>query len=151
MNFKSSDKEKHPNIKILNHLIAQHKVSVKVSKDVFLGDRKDFPLATLTMDGQSFKIYVDDEYNDFKYNNPILNFCLVLRELEDYKFSDDYLVWCAERYINPSDIKIRDYYSGLDKIYADVTAIMGVVKSYIPDTDFEFAMGEVVVLRKQHK
>ncbi len=151
MNSYRQGKDKYCSIKALNALIIKYKAPVKVSKEIFLGDRKDFPLVILSLDKQSFQLFVDDEYNDFNYNNHILNFCIVLRGLENYKFSGDYLVWCAERYIDASDTKIRTYYMGLDKIYNKIKAILGEINSFIPDNDFEFDMGEVKTLREENR
>ena len=73
-----------------------------------------------------------------------------MRELEDYSFSDDYLLWCAERQFDASNMKLRDYYIDLEKIYTEIETILSEINSFIPAMDFEFGMGEVRVLRKEN-
>jgi len=107
MDLSSQKFKNYPNIKALKDLFIKHKVSVKISDKIFMAGRKDFPLVVLTLGKQSFKLFVEDVYDDFKYNYPILNFCIVLRELENFKFSNDYLLWCAEHHLNASDLKIK--------------------------------------------
>jgi len=141
---------KNSNIKALDHLYRKHKVSIQVSNKIFLTERKEYPQVVLTLSGKSFEIFVDDEYEDFKYNYPILTFCVVLRELEDYNDCCDYLEWCTVRHIDASDSKIRDYYMGLDKIYRTIETILGEINSFIPGMDFDLAMGEVWVLRNEN-
>jgi len=150
MDLNSQKIDEYPNIKALNDLFIKHKVSVKVSDKFFMAGRKDFPLVVLAIGKQSFKLFVEDDYEDFKYNYPILNFCIVLRELEDFKFSNDYLLWCVECHLNASDLKIKNYYKDLDRIYNKIKAVLGKIKSFIPDRDFEFEMGEVKALREKN-
>jgi len=142
--------EQNPNIKELNKIYLKHKVSINVSNKIFLTEKKEYPQVILTLSGKSFKMFVDDEYDDFKYNYPILTFCVVLRELEDYEYCSDYLEWCNVRHIDASDEKIRNYYMGLDKIYNEIEIILGEISSFIPDMDFDFAMGEVRILREEN-
>ncbi len=142
--------EKNSNIKKLNQLIIKHNVTTKVSRQIYLTDRKEYPQVILTLDGKSFKLFVDDEYDDFKYNYPVLSFCVVLRELEDYAYCSDYLEWCTVRHIDAADTKGRDYYMGLDKIFNEIETTLGEINSFIPDMDFEFNMGEVWALRKEN-
>ena len=140
--------EKTPNIKFLNKLILQHQISIQVSSTSCLPSREDYREVTLNLSNQSFTFFVDDEYDDFKYNYPILNLCIVLRELEDYKYANDFLIWCTERHFDASDEKLRVYYISLDKVYNDIESILGEIKSFIPDSAFEFNMGEAWVLRE---
>ena len=142
--------EKYPNIRTLNNLYIKHQVSIQISDEVFLMDKKYYPEVILTLDKKSFRFFVDDEYEDFRYNYPILNFCVVLRELEDYKFSNDYLLWCAERHIDASNLDIREYYMAFNAIYNEIEGIIGKINSFIPDNDFEFGMGEIWILREEN-
>ena len=141
---------KYPNIVALNDLYIKHKIAIQVSKSNLLCEREDYREINMVIGDKSFTFFVDDEYEDFRYNYPLLNFCVTLRELEDYKFSDDYLLWCTERNFEASNMKLRDYYMSLDKIYNEIEAILGGINSYIPSMDFEFSMGEVHVLREEN-
>lgn len=46
----------------------------------------------------------------------LFNILCCLSELEDYKFFNDYFLWCAERRIDASDKNIRVHYMRLDEI-----------------------------------
>ena len=140
----------HPNITALNKLYLKHKASVDVSPSILLCDRPDYRRVSLTISNRLFTLFVDDEYEDFKYNYPLLNFCLVLRELEDYKDADDFLMWCAERHFDASDRKLKDYFIDLGNTFTEIESILGGINSFIPNMDFELSMGEVYILRSEN-
>jgi hypothetical protein len=43
-------------------------IEVDISES--LGSRNDYPLVSFIIDGQAFSLFVDEDYNDFKYNYP---------------------------------------------------------------------------------
>jgi hypothetical protein len=145
----SYDKEKYPEIVALDDLFLKHRVFIKVSPNDYLGSNKDMPSVELTLAGEKFNLYIADDEEDFRYNYPLLNLCVILRDLEDYKFSNDYLLWCQERRIDELDLKAKDYYQQLSGMYKRIEAILGEVKSFVNDSDFDFSMGAVRALRKE--
>lgn len=135
------------NIAALQKILTDFDIKINVNNEIYLDEYKNVKAVELVMQNESFNLFIDDEYDDFVYKNPILNLCIVLRELEDYKFSNDYLIWCAERHIKPQNETARQFYMGLDKIYFEIKLILGEINSFIPSMDFEFDMGEVRILR----
>jgi len=140
----------YPNIKALNDIYVKHHVSVDISKTNFLDTEQLMPEVILRIDGKKFKLYLDDEFDNIKLNYPLLNFCIVLRELEDFKFSNDYQIWCAERNIDAANPEIKAYYIRLGHIYDDIESLLGEINSYISSFDFEFDMGEAHALRNNN-
>ncbi len=141
---------KFPNIEALNKLYIKHHVSVAISKTDFLDHEQLMPKTILQIDDKKFELYLDDEFNNIKLDYPLLNFCIVLRELEDFQFSNNYEIWCKERNIDSSDLKIKSYYHRLDNIYHEIEKLLGSINSYISSFDFEFDMGEAYALRNNN-
>jgi hypothetical protein len=140
--------EKYQEITALNDLYKKYNVSISISTDECLSGDIDYPAVEFSLDRKTFNLFVDDEYSDFKYNYPLLSLCIVLRELESYKFSDDYLQWCKERFFKPEDVQVRDYYMSLALIYKDIEKILGKINSQISDSDFSLSMGAIRQLRE---
>ncbi len=140
---------KYPEIDALNEIYIKYKFEIKVNRNRLLGGNMDYPSATFTLSGKSFDIYLDDELEDLKFNYPLLNLCLVLRELEGYEDAEDYLIWCQDRYFKPENEEIRAYHMSLGETYREVEKIIGKVDSMISDWDFEMGSGASWVLRKK--
>ncbi len=128
----------HPEIQKLKELYQKHKIGISVSDKEFMGGKKDFPAVLFSLNDKTFPLFVDDEFEDFKLNNPLLNLCLVLRELEYYKDTYDYLLWCKELSQDASDIVVLNYYRSLASIYREVENILGEINCPITDYEFEF-------------
>lgn len=136
-------------IHFLEDMLNAHHFSIEFLED-------DFPFTALShrwirfyLDGKSFTLMVDDEYNDFKLNKPVLNFCLVLRELEDYKEEDDILKWCNLKGLKTNESGMLDYYRDLGHLYNEVEFILGVIDPQISSLDFELNAGAAQALRRQ--
>ena len=85
----------YPEIKALSALLNTHKIEIDRTGNS-LPDRSDFLEVTCTINGAYFRVYVDDEYDDLSIQNPALHLCLVLRALEFYHKTTDYLQWCKQ-------------------------------------------------------
>jgi len=72
---------------------------------------------------------------------------LVLRELEIYKESTDFLDWCKTQDVNPDSNELRTYYQELAGIYNEVESKLGKIDSQISDLDFQLNAGTVQELR----
>ncbi len=136
-----------PEIKALQEIYLKHRVEIIVSKTAFLGDNKDYPSVIFTLSGKSFDLFVDDEYSDFKSNRPLLSLCVVLRELDYYSGSQDYLLWCKELNFNPGNTQVLNYYRSLGATYREVEEILEKIDPQITDWDFEMNAGPAYELR----
>jgi len=137
-----------PEISALNNIYINYNVEIQVSRPKCLGDKKDYPSVSLKLGGRTFEMYADDEQDYFTYNYPLLNLCIVLRELEYYIETEDYLVWCTELKLDSTNEQVLAYFRGLATIYREVESIIGKIDSQISDWDFEMGSGAMYALRK---
>ncbi len=135
-------------IQFLQKIYLRYKVSVRVSDTDFLADNKEYPAVVFSLNNTSFKLYVEDEYRDLQIDNPILTLCLILRELENYMYEDDYLEWCKAQILEPANSQVSGYYMKLGSIYMEVEKILGKINSHISNFDFELNAGAAQELRK---
>lgn len=136
-------------INALNNIYINHKVEIWFSTTDFLADNKDYRAVEFKVAEKIFHFYVEDEYDDIRYNYPLLNLCLVLRELEYYIETDDYLIWCNERSLDVKNTVILTHYKNLGTVYREVENIIGKIDSYVSDWDFEMGSGASWELRKK--
>lgn len=139
----------YPEIAALNKIYITHKVEIRFSTTDFLAGNKDYPGVEFKLGGKEFNFYADDEKGDKEFNYPLLNLCLVLRELENYAESTDYLIWSKENYFNPKNEAVLAHFRNLGTIYGEVEKIMGKIESHVSDWDFEMGSGASWELRKQ--
>jgi len=139
----------HPEIDALNNIYMKHKVEIRFSPTDFLAGNEEYRAVVFKLGGKVFNFYVEDDLGDIRYNYPLLNLCLVLRELEGYAYAEDYLIWCQERYLDPKNEAILANYRNLAPIYRDIEGILGTIDSQISDWDFEMGSGPSWELRKQ--
>lgn len=139
----------YPEIDALNNIYVKHNVEIRFSTTDFLVESKGYRAVTFKLGGKVFNFYVEDELDDIRYNYPLLNLCLVLRELEGYAYAEDYLIWCQERYLDPKNEAVLANYRNLATVYRDVEEIMGEINSQVSDWDFEMGSGASWKLRKK--
>ncbi|KAA3611239.1 MAG: hypothetical protein D8M58_14810 [Calditrichaeota bacterium] len=140
---------KFPEIDELNNIFIKHKIEIRFSSSDFLAENEDYRAVEFKVEGKTFNFYVEDENGDIRYNYPLLNLCLVLRELEFYAESDDFLIWCKERYLEPKNEKVLAHFRNLGTIYREVEKILGKIDSQVSDWDFEMGSGPMWDLRKK--
>lgn len=139
----------YPEIDKLNQIYVDHQVVIIADHTRLLGGKKYYPMVEFQLAGKQFEIYVDDQYQDLRLNYPLLNLCLVLRELEGYDWADDLLVWSMERGLDSGDLQVLDFYRELGRIYIQVEAILGKVDPFVSDWDFEMNAGAAQALRHE--
>ncbi len=131
----------------LRELYEKHGIEIVVSKNDFLNNQKDYPAIKITLDGYSFDMYAEDEYNNFQINNPLLTLCVVLRELEDYEYASDYTEWCIHHYFDVKNVQVLAYYRSLARTYREIESLIGKIHGQISDFDFECNAGPMWELR----
>ena len=112
-------------------------------------ENKNYRAVAFKLEDTTFNFYVDDEHDDVRYNYPLLNLCLVLRELEFYADSDDYLLWCKEHTFSPKNNDVLAHFKNLAIVYNGVEKIIGEINSQISDWDYEMGSGASWELRKK--
>lgn len=138
----------YPEIEKLNQIWVKFGVLVKIDRSDDLSGKGYYPLVYFNLGKEKFSLFVDDEYDDFRKNYPILNFCLVLRELEGYEFTSDYEVWCQERFFEKGSDKVKMAFENLKSVTKRAKEILGEIDSCISDWDFEMNTGAAQELRK---
>ena len=112
-----------------------------------LNDKNYYPRAVATFADQSYWLYIDDEYQDFKLPIKELHLCLFLRELEGYAITPDYKEWCHERFLDHELQQVQMAYAQLKEVYTKISMKLGSVDSFVSDFDFELNSGAAQALR----
>lgn len=117
---------------------------IKISKPIeFI--RKDLFFIDLSINDRSWRILVDDEYQDFLKGNNLMNWYLVLNSLELYIETEDILEWSKELYIEEIE-NFLEYYKALAVTYKEIEKKLGKIDSYISSYDYEFRTGAIRAL-----
>lgn len=137
----------YPEIERLRNIHKKYRIRISVFPDQYLANLDYYPAVECIILDQSFSLFVDDEYEDFQIGNPFLSLCLVLRELENYHESSDYLIWSRENNLDASDEQVRGYYMSLSATFRGIEKLIGKVDSQISDYDFGLNAGAARALR----
>lgn len=140
---------KYPEVEALNRIYIDYKVEIHFSTANILDGKEDYREVTLTLASKTFNLFVEDEMDDARLNYPLLNLCLVLRELEHYKESSDFLEWTKDHYLDPKSPEVISHFKNLEAVYTEVEKIIGKIDSQISNWDFEMGSGAAWELRKQ--
>ncbi len=138
----------YPEIEALNQLWVKHRVMIKITREDHLAEKPYYPLVEFQISGKLYKLFIDDEYDDLRYNYPLLNFCLVLRELEGFDLARDPRIWAQERGLDPEHEQVRDYHKYLSIIYQEIEKILIKIHPQVSDWDFEMNAGAAQQLRR---
>jgi hypothetical protein len=117
----------------------QQKYNLKV---IPRGDIKDNLIPVDFISGnKSWYLYLSDEYKDFHPENQLMCIFLVLRTLEDYEESSDFLVWCNQYGLNASHIHWLSYFKELDNRYTEIKNTLGTIDSIISSLEYQLRSG----------
>lgn len=100
----------------------------------------------LRLKGQSWLLYIEDEYGDFSMSNQLACLYLVLRSLEDYEAAEDYLSWCVQYGLNASDNRWLDYFLGLEWLCTEIKEAIGQIEPGISSWDYQHRSGACCAL-----
>ena len=152
----------YPEIEALNQLWVKHRVMIKITREDHLAGWVDRGCCSpahggsadlgkwCAAPGKLYKLFIDDEYDDLRYNYPLLNFCLVLRELEGFDLARDPRIWAQERGLDPEHEQVRDYHKYLSIIYPEIEKILVNIHPQVSDWDFEMNAGAAQQLRRSN-
>jgi len=117
----------------------QQKYNLKV---IPRGDIKDNLIPVDFISGnKSWYLYLSDEYKDFHPENQLMCIFLVLRTLEDYEESSDFLVWCNQYGLNASHIHWLSYFKELGNRYTEIKNTVGTIDSIISSLEYQLRSG----------
>ncbi|CAG5081563.1 hypothetical protein [Parvicella tangerina] len=134
----------YPEIAKLRSFLDGRKVRFKkLKKD----DPYFFPVQ-LKINQHQWKIYIDDEYEDFNSAKPLSCLYLILLALDTYEYAEDYLDWCNQYNLDAANMKWLDYFKELDKIYHEIEDVLGEIDPCISDYDYTLRTGVVDELLK---
>ncbi|MCE7995534.1 MAG: hypothetical protein HEP71_26380 [Roseivirga sp.] len=95
----------------------------------------------LRLKGQSWLLYIEDEYGDFSMRNQLACLFLVLRSLENYEKAEDYINWCVEHDLDASDNRWLDYFLGLEWLHREIKEAIGKIEPGISFRDYQLRSG----------
>ncbi len=136
--------ENYPEIKQLVYYFKLHPLKMKRIQNK---NNEGFVFVEVAIADKKWNVFVDDEYDNFNDENPLLNFYLLLASLEDYQESTDYLDWCKQNMLKTNDFKWLDYYQSLKLIYAEISSYLGTIDSCITPLDYQLSTGVIDVLK----
>lgn len=134
-------------IQELSRFTRKHRIDVKVILDSYLAGNTSFPMVGVKFQDYSFRIFVDDEYDDLKINSKLLAVCIVLRALESYDFAEDYLIWCTQHGFDAAIPEVRNHFQQLGEVVKWFKYNNIPIYSFIADYDFELNAGAAQFLR----
>ena len=126
-------------IKRLRTYFDNHKINIRQSEHPF---KSDFFKVEIQIDGNSWQLFIDDEYRDFSEANQLICLFLVLLALETYEDSDDFLDWCNENNLDSTNSDWLSYYKSLEEIYNQIHESLGSIDCCI--SPYEYYMGMAV-------
>ena len=132
----------------IQRFITENKISIIVNtKDVIISVL--IPVDVFIR-GKMYTIQINDEYNDLAYNNDLLNFILVFRELAIISDTADFLYWCTLHDYDASNSQLLDYYKGLCNHMDEIASCFknNEIDYFVSDLDFQLNSGVIQVLRK---
>ncbi|TCP23643.1 hypothetical protein EV195_108113 [Tenacibaculum skagerrakense] len=109
--------------------------------------RKDLFFVTLSINGNSWKLLIEDEYDDFSETNTLMNWFLVLYNLESYEEAKDIMEWANEINVNPKDF--LDYYRDLGTAYKEIEHQLGKIDAQISSYDYTLRTGVAKALANE--
>ena len=84
--------ELYPEIERLKQYLIDFKINIEKIDNP--DNKADAFWERFSISDYSWNIFIDDEYRHFNEKKQLLNLYLTLVALEEYKESDDYLLWC---------------------------------------------------------
>ncbi len=137
----------YPEINHIHSFIKKYDVVINIINS----DKPQNGLTPLTLKLKNLEhvIYMMDEYDDLRFNNPLLNFVLVFRELELIADSTDYLNWCKQQSIDAHNDVLSAYYADLASALPDIAKCFPDynITSFVSDLDFQLNAGVIQTLR----
>lgn len=140
----NNDTSKYPAIEKLKKYFENNSIAISGEKQFV---RSDLFFVDVSINQQTFKILIEDEYGDFSNTNALINRLLVLISLKLFNETEDILEWSKELNISPSTF--LEYYKSLSNTYQKIESLIGKIDPYISFYDYYNRTGIVRALLKQ--
>lgn len=142
------DSKNNADIANIQSFMLKNDISISINKMDSL--EKDLNPLDLKIQNVVHTIQVYDEYNDLKFENEVLNFILVFRELSIIKESTDFLHWCKLMDADANNTKLLSYYRNICNNMEEITSCFtkNEIHYFISDLDFQLNSGAIQLLRK---
>lgn len=133
----------YPEIAKLQRLFVKNNIAIHV-----LGKAdKDYTFwVDLTVNNNTWKLCVDDEFGDLNDSKPIMGLFLILSTLLDYSDAEDYLDWCKVSNIESND-KWLNYYRSLAQTTRELEQELGSIDPIITQYEYTMNTGVAEALR----
>ncbi|AUC14037.1 hypothetical protein BTO06_02180 [Tenacibaculum sp. SZ-18] len=131
-------------IQKLNSYFFHHIIKISKPTDWI---RTDLFYVKISINNNSWKILVEDEFNDFSSTNKLVNWFLILYNLEHYIKTNDILEWSKEITVAPEDF--LEYYRNLDTISKQIEHQIGTIDAQISSYDYTLRTGVYKELLKR--
>jgi len=141
--------ERYPKIAKIKNFILHEDISISKS-DGDITKHDHLVAMNLKIKNEQYTVFVDDEYEDLKKKDSVLNFILVFRSLAMIDDSSDFLEWCTQNSINPNSTKSLAYYKNICSKIEEIKLLFknNTVDYFISDLDFQLNSGAIQLLRK---
>lgn len=127
---------KYTEIEQLNSYFKNHEIKISKPTNWI---RNDLFYVEVSINNNSSKILIEDEFNDFSSTNKLVNWFLVLYNLEHYIESNDILEWSKEIGVTPKNF--LEYYRDLDTISKQIEHQIGTIDAQISSYDYTLRTG----------
>lgn len=133
-------------IKALSSLLKQFNISFSEVDESFCHGWKSM---SVKIENEIYLLHLDDEYQDLENEIPELTLCVILRNLEEFKDSSDYVNWCKSTGIDQDNPQTKNYFQYLSTVVPKIELIIGEIDSCISNYDFTLNAGEAQKLRQK--
>jgi hypothetical protein len=144
------DLERYPIITKIKNFIEFNRIGISRIKTEKRSKYGLLVATELTVKNNQFTVLVDDEYDDLKKKNSLLNYVLVFRSLAILDDSSDYLDWCSQQDLNANTPNLLAYYQLMSSQIETIKLLFKnhTINYFITDLDFQLNSGAIAVLRK---
>jgi len=134
----------YPEIEALQQYFVGRSISVQLLENPKLISSAWVKFA---VNGKSWTILVDDEFDDLQTDNEVLALFMVLLSLQGYQRSNDFLEWCLDFELDASNAEMLELYRSLEKYVPEIEKELGGLDPYITSFDFHMNAGATEGLR----
>lgn len=99
------------------------------------------------VDGQKWRLLIEDEFDELESDNQVLKLFLVLSSLEGYEEAADFLEWARDSEQDAADSEVLEYFRSLDKIVPEIKSALGGINPFITSYDYHMNAGAAKALR----
>lgn len=134
----------YPEIASLKQYFGNHDISIQLLNLPVKGCSK---WVEFRVDGQNWRLLIEDEFDELQGENQVLKLFLVLSSLEGYIEASDFLEWARDSEQDAADPEVLDYFRSLDGMVPEIKNALGSIEPYISCFDYHMNAGAAKALR----